>query len=82
MDEATSSLDSETKKEIQEEIKELTKRRTTIIIAYKLSTIMSADIIVVLKKGKIVQIGKHKVLINMNEEYSNLWRLQKGGYIK
>ena len=82
LDEATSSLDSETEHEIQEELKELMKNRTSIIIAHRLSTIMNADLIVVLKKGKIIQIGKHQDLINEEGEYKKLWALQKGGYIK
>ena len=58
------------------------KGRTTIIIAHRLSTIMRADKIVVLKKGKIVQMGKHNELIKQKGEYRKLWNLQKGGYIK
>jgi len=82
LDEATSSLDSETEHEIQEDLKELMKGRTSIIIAHRLSTIMHADKIVVLKEGKIVQIGKHNELIRKPGEYARLWKLQRGGYIK
>jgi ATP-binding cassette subfamily B protein len=82
LDEATSSLDSETEHEIQKALARLMKGRTSIIIAHRLSTIMSADIIVVLDKGKIVQIGNHKKLISQEGIYRKLWNLQKGGYIK
>ena len=82
LDEATSSLDSQTEHEIQEDFKKLMKGRTTIIIAHRLSTIMTADIIVVMKRGKIVQMGTHKQLIKQSGEYKKLWNLQKGGYIK
>ncbi len=82
LDEATSSLDSETEHEIQEDLKELMKGRTSIIIAHRLSTIMHADIIVVMEKGKIVQMGTHSQLISQPGEYKKLWTLQKGGYIK
>jgi len=82
LDEATSSLDSETEYEIQQDLKELMKGRTSIIIAHRLSTIMHADKIVVLKEGKIVQMGKHYQLISQLGEYKKLWNLQKGGYIK
>jgi ATP-binding cassette subfamily B protein len=82
LDEATSSLDSKTEYEIQADLKKLMKGRTSIIIAHRLSTIMTADKIVVLKKGKIVQIGSHKQLIKQKGEYKKLWNLQKGGYIK
>lgn len=82
LDEATSSLDSQTEHEIQRDLEELMKRRTSIVIAHRLSTIMSADKIIVMKKGKIVQMGKHNELIKQPGEYQHLWNLQKGGYIK
>jgi ATP-binding cassette subfamily B protein len=82
LDEATSSLDSETEHEIQKDLKELLKGRTAIMIAHRLSTIMSADRIIVLKNGKIMQQGKHSELINQEGEYKKLWNLQKGGYIE
>jgi len=82
LDEATSSLDSQTEHDIQTDLEKLMKGRTTIIIAHRLSTIMKADKIVVLKKGKIAQIGTHKQLIKKKGDYKRLWNLQKGGYIK
>jgi len=81
LDEATSSLDSETEHEIQKGLKGLMKGRTSILIAHRLSTIMSADIIVVLDKGKVIQQGKHRDLIRKHGLYKKLWNLQKGGYI-
>jgi len=82
LDEATSSLDSETEHDIQADLAKLMKGRTSIIIAHRLSTIMHADKIIVMKKGKIVQSGTHRQLINQKGEYKKLWNLQKGGYIK
>jgi ABC-type multidrug transport system fused ATPase/permease subunit len=82
LDEATSSLDSETEHEIQRALHELTKSRTSIIIAHRLSTIMGADLIVVLEDGKVIQSGTHKTLIKQKGTYKKLWNLQKGGYIK
>jgi len=82
LDEATSSLDSETESEIQKDLVRLLEGRTAIMIAHRLSTIMSADKIVVLKNGKIAQMGDHNSLINQPGEYKHLWNLQKGGYIK
>ncbi|MCX6711497.1 MAG: ABC transporter ATP-binding protein, partial [Candidatus Woesearchaeota archaeon] len=82
LDEATSSLDSQTEYEIQADLQQLMKNRTTLIIAHRLSTIMKADFIVVIKKGKIVQKGTHAQLIKKQGEYKKLWNLQKGGYIK
>jgi len=82
LDEATSSLDSETEYEIQKDLKKLMKGRTSIIIAHRLSTIMNADKIVVMRKGKIIQIGTHNQLIKKPGEYRKLWNLQKGGYLK
>jgi len=81
LDEATSSLDSETEHEIQKGLQKLMQGRTSIIIAHRLSTIMNADRIIVLKKGEIAQMGKHRDLIFLEGEYKKLWTLQKGGYI-
>lgn len=81
LDEATSALDSETEHEIQVDLQRLMQGRTSIVIAHRLSTIMNADIIVVMKEGKIVQMGKHNDLISKTGEYKKLWNLQKGGYL-
>lgn len=81
LDEATSSLDSETEHEIQKDLQKLLQNRTSIIIAHRLSTIMTADRIIVFKEGKIIQQGKHSDLIKQPGEYRKLWTLQKGGYI-
>jgi len=82
LDEATSSLDSKIEHDIQEDLQKLMMGRTSIIIAHRLSTIMKADMIVVMKKGQIVQMGKHSQLIKKAGEYRKLWNLQRGGYIK
>jgi ATP-binding cassette, subfamily B, heavy metal transporter len=82
LDEATSSLDSETEHEIQKDLQRLLQNRTSIIIAHRLSTIMDADRIIVFKEGKIIQQGKHVELIRQPGEYKKLWTFQKGGYIE
>ncbi|MFA5031729.1 MAG: ABC transporter ATP-binding protein [bacterium] len=82
LDEATSSLDSETEYEIQKDLKNLLKGRTSVVIAHRLSTIMSADEIIVIEKGKVVQKGTHTELIKQEGSYKKLWNMQKGGYIK
>ncbi|MDP2907476.1 MAG: ABC transporter ATP-binding protein, partial [Nanoarchaeota archaeon] len=82
LDEATSSLDSQTEHEIKKDLEGLMKGRTSIIIAHRLSTIMKADKVVVMQKGKIMQQGTHKNLIKRPGKYRQLWSLQKGGYIK
>ncbi|MDD5700251.1 MAG: ABC transporter ATP-binding protein [Candidatus Nanoarchaeia archaeon] len=79
LDEATSSLDSETEFEIQKDLARLMKGRTSIIIAHRLSTIMNADKIIVLKNGEIIQSGKHSELVEQKGEYQRLWKLQKEG---
>lgn len=82
LDEATSSLDSQTEHDIQNDLKKLLEGRTAVIIAHRLSTIMHADKIVVLEKGKIVQTGTHNELISKPGLYQKLWSLQKGGYLQ
>jgi ATP-binding cassette subfamily B protein len=82
LDEATSALDSQTEFEIQRDLQKLMQGRTSIIIAHRLSTIMKADKIVVMDKGRIVQIGRHNELINEPGIYRQLWNLQKGGYLR
>lgn len=81
LDEATSSLDSKTEYSIQADLERLMENRTSIIIAHRLSTVMKADKIVVIEKGRIMQVGKHKDLIKKEGLYKNLWKLQKGGYL-
>lgn len=67
LDEATSSLDTESEKVVQNAIENLMKNRTSIVIAHRLSTIKNADLIVVLDEGKIVETGKHEELVNKKE---------------
>ncbi len=76
-DEATSHLDSESERLIQDAFWKYAKDKTTIVIAHRLSTIQKADRIVVLNKGEIVEIGNHKELLkNKNGVYKKLWNLQ------
>jgi ABC-type multidrug transport system fused ATPase/permease subunit len=82
LDEATSSLDSQTEREIQNSLFELMQNKTTIIIAHRLSTIMNADKIVVMRNGRILQVGTHKELAQGKGLYKKLWGLQKQKAIK
>tara|TARA_B100000029_G_scaffold277802_1_gene272234 strand:- start:3129 stop:4898 length:1770 start_codon:yes stop_codon:yes gene_type:complete len=77
-DEATSSVDNETELAIQKSLSVVSKNKTTIIIAHRLSTVRKADIIFVLKDGKLVESGKHERLIKTNSYYKNLWDIQTG----
>ena len=76
LDEATSSLDSETEKEVQAALAEAARGRTTIAVAHRLSTLSRADIIYVIDRGKIVEQGRHETLLAMNGLYAALWRRQ------
>ena len=81
LDEATSSLDSESEMYIQIAMKKLMEHCTTIVIAHRLSTIMQMDRIVVIDGGKIVEEGKHKELLKMRKGiYQKLWEIQAGGF--
>ena len=73
MDEATSSLDTESESFVQEAIKKLMKDRTTLVIAHRLSTIINADQIIVLDDGKIVESGNHEELLLKNGIYKKLY---------
>jgi len=82
LDEATSSLDSESESLIQDALMKLMKQKTTFIIAHRLSTIMSTDRIFVLDGGQIVEEGNHSQLASKQGGlYKKLWDLQVGGYL-
>jgi len=76
LDEATSALDTESEQLVQVGLENMMENRTSIVIAHRLSTIQNADLIVVMKKGRIVEQGTHEELLNMNGNYANLVSLQ------
>ena len=76
LDEATSSLDSETEAKIQEALKILTKNKTTIVIAHRLSTILNSNKIYVIDSGKVVDSGKHEDLMTNSKLYKNFYEKQ------
>ncbi|MBI5793886.1 ABC transporter ATP-binding protein [Candidatus Uhrbacteria bacterium] len=83
LDEATSSLDSESESLIQEALTELMRDKTTIVIAHRLSTIMKMDRIIVIQKGKVADSGTHEELLTKDEGiYKKLWEIQAGGFIQ
>ncbi len=79
LDEATSALDSDSERMIQEEIEELSKGKTVIAIAHRLSTVLDSDEIVVMKSGKVLDKGPHAQLLDSCEEYSRIYKLQFEG---
>ncbi len=81
LDEATSSLDSESEKLIHDALHELMKDKTVIVIAHRLSTIMEMDRIVVIDDGKIVDQGSHDELIERTGTYKKLWEIQAGSFL-
>lgn len=82
LDEATSSLDSESEALIQDALKKLLKDKTAIVIAHRLSTIQQMDRIIVLDNGRIIEEGSHqKLLQNPQSLYRRLWKLQAGGFL-
>jgi len=81
LDEATSSLDSESEKFIQDSLKKLMSSRTTIVVAHRLSTINQMDRILVIDGGKIIEQGKHEELLKVQQGvYQKLWEIQAGSF--
>ncbi|MFM9975117.1 MAG: ABCB family ABC transporter ATP-binding protein/permease [Beijerinckiaceae bacterium] len=77
LDEATSALDSHTEMEIQEALDSVSRNRTTIVIAHRLSTVINADEIIVLEKGVIAERGTHQVLLKKKGIYASMWNRQR-----
>jgi subfamily B ATP-binding cassette protein MsbA len=76
LDEATSALDTESERRVQDALERLMSSRTTLVIAHRLSTIESADRIIALKDGRIVESGTHAQLLSRDGYYSTLYRMQ------
>ena len=79
LDEATSSVDTRTEKNIQDAMVALMKNRTSLIIAHRLSTIQDADVIIVMDDGVVVEKGNHKELLKQKGKYYNLYQTQFAG---
>ena len=78
LDEATAAVDNDTEAAIQRSLEQITRDRTTVVIAHRLSTVRHADRIVVMDSGRIVEQGTHESLLNLGGVYANLWRVQAG----
>jgi ATP-binding cassette subfamily B protein len=81
LDEATSSLDAESEALVQDALERLMKGRTTFVIAHRLSTVVNADQIIVLKEGRVAEVGRHRELIKQNGYYASLVARQTRGLI-
>jgi len=76
LDEATSALDTETEREIQGQLRALGQGRSVIMIAHRLSTVVDADLIMVLEKGVVVELGRHDDLVAAGGRYAAMWARQ------
>ena len=81
LDEATSALDSEVETSIQTALERVMDGKTVLAIAHRLSTLSKMDKIIVMDHGRIVEVGTHKKLLEMNGLYCRYWRRQSGGFI-
>ncbi|MEO0682685.1 MAG: ABC transporter ATP-binding protein/permease [Pseudomonadota bacterium] len=77
LDEATSALDTQTEREIQESLRALSRDRTVLVIAHRLSTVVDADRIVVLEQGRVIESGAHAELLALEGRYAGLWASQQ-----
>jgi ATP-binding cassette subfamily B protein len=77
LDEATSALDSMTEQEIQDALRRVSENRTTLVIAHRLSTVVEADEIIVIERGRIVERGTHRALLAANGVYAAMWNRQR-----
>lgn len=76
-DEATSALDSKSEKAIQDELRSIAHNRTTLVIAHRLSTVVDAQQILVMDKGRIIERGTHRELLSQQGAYAQMWALQQ-----
>jgi ATP-binding cassette, subfamily B, heavy metal transporter len=77
LDEATSALDTQTEREIQSALDLVSRGRTTLVIAHRLSTVINADEIIVLREGKIAERGTHTSLLALDGLYAQMWNRQR-----